>query len=238
MFVNKKICLIYKNKRILNNILNYIMQMLMQNQRSNPLNQVLESFKNINNALNIAQSKGVFTLQQSSIIYKALQDVNEYFEKTQQHMKSSQTITRMTKEEAEDSAAQEEKGIVLNEAEQKKLRRINEIENQIAQAVETSSESSIEENQEEYENVDEVVEEDEVEEDVVEEEVEDEVEEEVEDVVEEEVEDVVKEVEPNTLPSNYFTKQYQKQRRERLNEENRISNIFYSDSDDDETIEI
>ncbi len=193
----------------------------MQNQRPNPLNQVLESFKNINNALNIAQSKGVFTLQQSSIIYKALQDVNEYFEKTQQHMKSSQTITRMTKEEAEDSAAQEEKGIVLNEAEQKKLRRINEIENQIAQAVETSSESSIEENQEEYENVDEVVEEDEV-----------------EDVVEEEVEDVVKEVEPNTLPSNYFTKQYQKQRRERLNEENRISNIFYSDSDDDETIEI
>ena len=213
--------------------------MLMQNQRPNPLNQVLESFKNINNALNIAQSKGVFTLEQSSIIYKALQDVNEYFEKAQQHkhMKSSQTITRMTKEEAEDSAAQEEKGIVLNEAEQKKLRRINEIENQIAQAVETSSESSIEENQEEYENVDEVVEEDEVE-DVVEEEVEDEVEEEVEDVVEEEVEDVVKEVEPNTLPSNYFTKQYQKQRRERLNEENRISNIFYSDSDDDETIEI
>ena len=191
----------------------------MQNQRPNPLNQVLESFKNINNALNIAQSKGVFTLEQSSIIYKALQDVNEYFEKAQQHMKSSQTITRMTKEEAEDSAAQEEKGIVLNEAEQKKLRRINEIENQIAQAVETSSESSIEENQEEYENVDEV-------------------EEEVEDVVEEEVEDVVKEVEPNTLPSNYFTKQYQKQRRERLNEENRISNIFYSDSDDDETIEI
>ena len=232
MFVNKKICLIYKNKRILNNILNYIMQMLMQNQRSNPLNQVLESFKNINNALNIAQSKGVFTLQQSSIIYKALQDVNEYFEKTQQHMKSSQTITRMTKEEAEDSAAQEEKGIVLNEAEQKKLRRINEIENQIAQAVETSSESSIEENQEEYENVDEVVEEDEVEEDVVEDEVEEDV---VEDEVKEEVED---EVEPNTLPSNYFTKQYQKQRRERLNEENRISNIFYSDSDDDETIEI
>ena len=207
----------------------------MQNQRPNPLNQVLESFKNINNALNIAQSKGVFTLEQSSIIYKALQDVNEYFEKAQQHMKSSQTITRMTKEEAEDSAAQEEKGIVLNEAEQKKLRRINEIENQIAQAVETSSESSIEENQEEYENVDEVVEEDEVEdvveEDVVEEDV-------VEDEVEEEVEDVVKEVEPNTLPSNYFTKQYQKQRRERLNEENRISNIFYSDSDDDETIEI
>jgi len=232
MFVNKKICLIYKNKRILNNILNYIMQMLMQNQRSNPLNQVLESFKNINNALNIAQSKGVFTLQQSSIIYKALQDVNEYFEKTQQHMKSSQTITRMTKEEAEDSAAQEEKGIVLNEAEQKKLRRINEIENQIAQAVETSSESSIEENQEEYENVDEVVEEDEVEEDVVEDEVEEDV---VEDEVKEEVED---EVEPNTLPSNYFTKQYQKQRRERLDEENRISNIFYSDSDDDETIEI
>ncbi len=206
--------------------------MLMQNQRSNPLNQVLESFKNINNALNIAQSKGVFTLQQSSIIYKALQDVNEYFEKTQQHMKSSQTITRMTKEEAEDSAAQEEKGIVLNEAEQKKLRRINEIENQIAQAVETSSESSIEENQEEYENVDEVVEEDEVEEDVVEDEVEEDV---VEDEVKEEVED---EVEPNTLPSNYFTKQYQKQRRERLDEENRISNIFYSDSDDDETIEI
>ena len=204
----------------------------MQNQRSNPLNQVLESFKNINNALNIAQSKGVFTLQQSSIIYKALQDVNEYFEKTQQHMKSSQTITRMTKEEAEDSAAQEEKGIVLNEAEQKKLRRINEIENQIAQAVETSSESSIEENQEEYENVDEVVEEDEVEEDVVEDEVEEDV---VEDEVKEEVED---EVEPNTLPSNYFTKQYQKQRRERLDEENRISNIFYSDSDDDETIEI
>ena len=193
----------------------------MQNQRPNPLNQVLESFKNINNALNIAQSKGVFTLEQSSIIYKALQDVNEYFEKAQQHMKSSQTITRMTKEEAEDSATQEEKGIVLNEAEQKKLRHINEIENQIAQAVETSSESSIEGNQEEYENVDEVVEEDEV-----------------EDVVEEEVEDVVKEVEPNTLPSNYFTKQYQKQRRERLNEENRISNIFYSDSDDDETIEI
>ena len=203
----------------------------MQNQRPNPLNQVLESFKNINNALNIAQSKGVFTLEQSSIIYKALQDVNEYFEKTQQHMKSSQTITRMTKEEAEDSAAQEEKGIVLNEAEQKKLRRINEIENQIAQAVETSSESSIEENQEEYENVDEVEEE-------VEDVVEEEVEEEVEDVVEEEVEDVVKEVEPNTLPSNYFTKQYQKQRRERLDEENRISNIFYSDSDDDETIEI
>ena len=187
--------------------------MLMQNQRPNPLNQVLESFKNINNALNIAQSKGVFTLEQSSIIYKALQDVNEYFEKTQQHMKSSQTITRMTKEEAEDSAAQEEKGIVLNEAEQKKLRRINEIENQIAQAVETSSESSIEENQEEYENIDEVDEVDEVDEEV-------------------------EEVEPNTLPSNYFTKQYQKQRRERLNEENRISNIFYSDSDDDETIEI
>ena len=228
MFVNKKICLIYKNKRILNNILNYIMQMLMQNQRSNPLNQVLESFKNINNALNIAQSKGVFTLQQSSIIYKALQDVNEYFEKTQQHMKSSQTITRMTKEEAEDSAAQEEKGIVLNEAEQKKLRRINEIENQIAQAVETSSESSIEENQEEYENVDEVVEEDEVEEDVVEDEVEEDV---VEDEVKEEVED---EVEPNTLPSNYFTKQYQKQRRERLDEENRISCLLYTSDAADE----
>ena len=191
----------------------------MPNQRPNPLAKILESFKNINNALEIAQSKGAFTLQQSSIIYKALHDVNEYFSNIQTSAESSQTINHMTKEEAEDSAAQEEKGIVLNEAEQKKLRRINEIENQIAQAVETSSESSIEENREEYEY---------------------EVEDEVQDEVEVE-EDIVVEIIPqeqNTLPSNYFTKQYQKQKRERLKEEHRVANIFYSDSDDDETIEI
>ena len=54
------------------------MQMLMPNQRPNPLAKILESLKNINNALNIAQSKGVFTLQQSSIIYSALQDAVSY----------------------------------------------------------------------------------------------------------------------------------------------------------------
>jgi len=210
----------------------------MPNQRPNPLAKILESFKNINNALEIAQSKGVFTLQQSSIIYKALQDVNVYFENVQQQMKSSQTITRMTHEEAVDSAEQEDRGIVLNEAEQKKLRRITEIEDQIAQAVETSSESSIEENQEEeYEYEDEVdVDVDEVEVEVNEVEV---TEVEVNEVKAEE--DIAIETTPqeqNTLPSNYFTKQYQKQKNEKQIEEDRISNIFYSDSDDDETIEI
>jgi hypothetical protein len=99
------------------------MQMLMPmpNQSPNPLAKVLESFKNINNALNIAQSKGAFTLEQSSIIYKALQDVNEYFVnfKQQQRKISSQEITHMTNEEANNSAAQEERGILLNEEEQK-----------------------------------------------------------------------------------------------------------------------
>jgi hypothetical protein len=204
------------------------MQMLMQ--KPNPLANILESFKNINNALNIAQSKGVFSLQQSSIIYKALQDVNAYFENVQQQMKSSQTITRMTQEEAEDSAAQEDGGIVLNEAEQKKLRRITEIEDQIAQAVETSSESSIEENQEEYEDEDE----DEVDVDEVDV---DEVEVEVNEVEEDIAIETIPQ-EQNRLPSSYFTKQYQKQRKEKQIEEDRISNIFYSDSDDDETIEI
>jgi len=206
------------------------MQMLMQ--KPNPLANILESFKNINNALNIAQSKGVFSLQQSSIIYKALQDVNAYFENVQQQMKSSQTITRMTQEEAEDSAAQEDGGIVLNEAEQKKLRRITEIEDQIAQAVETSSESSIEENQEEYEDEDE--DEDEVDVDEVDV---DEVEVEVNEVEEDIAIETIPQ-EQNRLPSSYFTKQYQKQRKEKQIEEDRISNIFYSDSDDDETIEI
>ena len=199
-------------------------------QKPNPLANILESFKNINNALNIAQSKGVFSLQQSSIIYKALQDVNAYFENVQQQMKSSQTITRMTQEEAEDSAAQEDGGIVLNEAEQKKLRRITEIEDQIAQAVETSSESSIEENQEEYEDEDE----DEVDVDEVDV---DEVEVEVNEVEEDIAIETIPQ-EQNRLPSSYFTKQYQKQRKEKQIEEDRISNIFYSDSDDDETIEI
>ena len=201
-------------------------------QKPNPLANILESFKNINNALNIAQSKGVFSLQQSSIIYKALQDVNAYFENVQQQMKSSQTITRMTQEEAEDSAAQEDGGIVLNEAEQKKLRRITEIEDQIAQAVETSSESSIEENQEEYEDEDE--DEDEVDVDEVDV---DEVEVEVNEVEEDIAIETIPQ-EQNRLPSSYFTKQYQKQRKEKQIEEDRISNIFYSDSDDDETIEI
>ena len=128
----------------------------MQNQKQDLLAKVLGSLKNINNALEIAQSKGTFTLQQSAIIYKALQDVNEYFSNIQNPMNSFQTqtqnqnITHMTKEEAEHSAAQEERGIILNEAEQKELQRITEIENQIAKAVETSSES--EENQDESED--------------------------------------------------------------------------------------
>ena len=212
------------------------MQMLMQNQKQDLLAKVLGSLKNINNALEIAQSKGTFTLQQSAIIYKALQDVNEYFSNIQNPMNSFQTqtqnqnITHMTKEEAEHSAAQEERGIILNEAEQKELQRITEIENQIAKAVETSSES--EENQDESE-------------DEVENEVEDEYEDENEDEDEDEVnkleEDIVVEVdiqEQNTLPSDYFTKQYQQQKRKRIDEEDRVNNTFYSDSDDDETIEI
>lgn len=201
----------------------------MQNQKQDPLAKILGSLKNINNALEIAQSKGTFTLQQSAIIYKALQDVNEYFSNIQNPMNSFQTqtqtqnITHMTKEEAEHSAAQEERGIVLNEAEQKELQRITEIENQIAKAVETSSESEDEvENEVEYEYEDEDENED-------------------EDEVNKLEEDIVVEVdiqEQNTLPSDYFTKQYQQHKRKKIDEEDRVNNTFYSDSDDDETIEI
>ena len=152
------------------------------------MESILTVVASINKALEIAQSKGAFTLQQSAATYNNLQTLSKYFEKIKQKYDQEQAqeqeiqgISHMTQEEAIDSENQENRGIILNEKEQKEIEKINAIEDLIRQAVETSSEEESDEIIEEQAVEDEEVE---VEEEVEEQAVEDEckIEEEVVDV--------------------------------------------------------
>ena len=154
------------------------------------MESILTVVASINKALEIAQSKGAFTLQQSAATYNNLQTLSKYFEKIKQKYDQEQAqeqaqeqeiqgISHMTQEEAIDSENQENRGIILNEKEQKEVEKINAIEDLIRQTVEASSE----------EESDEIIEEQAVEDEEVE------VEEEVEEVEEQAVEDEEVEVE-------------------------------------------
>ena len=158
------------------------------------MESILTVVASINKALEIAQSKGAFTLQQSAATYNNLQTLSKYFEKIKQKYDQEQAqeqaqeqeiqgISHMTQEEAIDSENQENRGIILNEKEQKEVEKINAIEDLIRQTVEASSEE---------EESDEIIEEQAVEDEEVE--VEEEVEE-VEEVEEQAVEDEEVEVE-------------------------------------------
>ena len=157
------------------------------------MEKILLVTANINKALEIAQSKGAFTLEQASSIYNNLLYLSKYLENSMKSEQTIQNISHMTPEESADSEAQEYKGVILNEKEQKEIDKRNAIEDLIRQAVESSSEDECDEIAEErpIEEIEETrhfEEECKIEEEVVEEEV---VEEEV--VEEEEVEE--KEVE-------------------------------------------
>ena len=220
---------------------------------------ILTVVASINKALEIAQSKGAFTLQQAAATYNNLQTLSTYLEKVKQKYDQKQEIqgiSHMTQEEAADSEIQEDRGVILNEKEQKEIEKINAIEDLIRQAVETSSEEESDEIIEEQPVEDEEVEE-EVEEEVVEEEVEvketQPFEEEckieeckIEEVVEEEVVDVsiVANNSPNDnhIVSNLKSKKpiyvFSKKEQERKRQ---LQKPIYSEdesSDDDETITI
>ena len=111
------------------------------------MESILTVVASINKALEIAQSKGAFTLQQSAATYNNLQTLSKYFEKIKQKYDQEQAqeqeiqgISHMTQEEAIDSENQENRGVILNEKEQKEVEKINAIEDLIRQTVEASSE--------------------------------------------------------------------------------------------------
>ena len=213
------------------------------------MESILTVVASINKALEIAQSKGAFTLQQSAATYNNLQTLSKYFEKIKQKYDQEQAqeqaqeqeiqgISHMTQEEAIDSENQENRGIILNEKEQKEVEKINAIEDLIRQTVEASSEE---------EESDEIIEEQAVEDEEVE--VEEEVEEQaVEDEckIEEEVVDVsiVANNSPNDnhIVSNLKNKKpiyvFSKKEQERKRQ---LQKPIYSDdesSDDNEIITI
>ena len=120
------------------------------------MESILTVVASINKALEIAQSKGAFTLQQSAATYNNLQTLSKYFEKIKQKYDQEQAqeqaqeqeiqgISHMTQEEAIDSENQENRGIILNEKEQKEIDKRNAIEDLIRQAVESSSEDECDE---------------------------------------------------------------------------------------------
>ena len=110
------------------------------------MEDILTVVASINKALEIAQSKGAFTLQQAAATYNNLQTLSTYFEKVKQEYDQQQQvdlargIPHMTQEEAVDSEMQENRGVILNEKEQKEIEKINAIEDLIRQTVEASSE--------------------------------------------------------------------------------------------------
>ena len=205
------------------------------------MESILTVVASINKALEIAQSKGAFTLQQAAATYNNLQTLSTYFEKVKQKYDQKQEIqgiSHMTQEEAIDSENQENRGVILNEKEQKEVEKINAIEDLIRQTVEASSEEQ---------ESDEIIEEQAVEDEEVE--VEEEVEEQaVEDEckIEEEVVDVsiVANNSPNDnhIVSNLKSKKpiyvFSKKEQERKRQ---LQKPIYSEdesSDDDETITI
>ena len=102
------------------------------------MESILTVVASINKALEIAQSKGAFTLQQSAATYNNLQTLSKYFEKIKQKYDQEQAqeqeiqgISHMTQEEAIDSENQENRGVILNEKEQKEVEKINAIEDQM-----------------------------------------------------------------------------------------------------------
>ena len=224
------------------------------------MEKILLVTANINKALEIAQSKGAFTLEQASSIYNNLLYLSKYLENSMKSEQTIQNISHMTPEESADSEAQEYKGVILNEKEQKEIDKRNAIEDLIRQAVESSSEDECDEIAEErpIEEIEETrhfeeeckIEEEVVEEEVVEEEV---VEEEVveekaveEKAVEEEVVDVS--VVTNNSPNDNHTVSNLENKKiidifskKEIEKRRQLQKPLYSDdesSDDDETITI
>ena len=209
------------------------------------MEKILLVTANINKALEIAQSKGAFTLEQASSIYNNLLYLSKYLENSMKSEQTIQNISHMTPEESADSEAQEYKGVILNEKEQKEIDKRNAIEDLIRQAVESSSEDECDEIAEErpIEEIEETrhfEEECKIEEEVVEEEV---VEEEV---VEEEVVDVS--VVTNNSPNDNHTVSNLENKKiidifskKEIEKRRQLQKPLYSDdesSDDDETITI
>ena len=209
------------------------------------MEKILLVTANINKALEIAQSKGAFTLEQASSIYNNLLYLSKYLENSMKSEQTIQNISHMTPEESADSEAQEYKGVILNEKEQKEIDKRNAIEDLIRQAVESSSEDECDEIAEErpIEEIEETrhfEEECKIEEEVVEEEV---VEEEV---VEEEVVDVS--VVTNNSPNDNHTVSNLESKKiidifskKEIEKRRQLQKPLYSDdesSDDDETITI
>ena len=204
------------------------------------MEKILLVTANINKALEIAQSKGAFTLEQASSIYNNLLYLSKYLENSMKSEQTIQNISHMTPEESADSEAQEYKGVILNEKEQKEIDKRNAIEDLIRQAVESSSEDECDEIAEErpIEEIEETrhfEEECKIEEEVIEEE-----------VVEEEVVDVS--VVTNNSPNDNHTVSNLENKKiidifskKEIEKRRQLQKPLYSDdesSDDDETITI
>ena len=204
------------------------------------MEKILLVTANINKALEIAQSKGAFTLEQASSIYNNLLYLSKYLENSMKSEQTIQNISHMTPEESADSEAQEYKGVILNEKEQKEIDKRNAIEDLIRQAVESSSEDECDEIAEErpIEEIEETrhfEEECKIEEEVVEEK-----------AVEEEVVDVS--VVTNNSPNDNHTVSNLENKKiidifskKEIEKRRQLQKPLYSDdesSDDDETITI